>query len=181
MIPHENIFAYIDGANLHKGVANLGWELDYARFRVWLKEKYGVVTAYLFLGLIPKYKDLYTKLQEDGFTLVFKEVTYDSNGKAKGNCDADFVLHVTRDFYENKFKQAVIVSSDGDYTSLVKFLAENNKLRIILSPAVEKKCSILLKKLNVPITFLNNFKTHLTMKKPPTRTEPRKGLFRGDG
>ena len=38
----ENNFAYIDGANLHKGVGELGWELDYNRFRVWLKERYGL-------------------------------------------------------------------------------------------------------------------------------------------
>ena len=84
MKPKENNFAYIDGANLHKGVASLGWKLDYRRFRVWLSEKYGVKTAYLFIGLIPKYKELYTYLQESGFTLVFKEVVYDGSGKPKG-------------------------------------------------------------------------------------------------
>ena len=30
--------AYIDAANLHKGVISLGWEMDYRRFRVWLRE-----------------------------------------------------------------------------------------------------------------------------------------------
>jgi len=53
-----NNYAYIDGANLHKGVACSNWQLDYKRFRIWLSEKYGVRTAYLFIGLIPKYKDL---------------------------------------------------------------------------------------------------------------------------
>lgn len=81
-------YAYIDGANLHKGVENLGWRLDYKKFRVWLRDKYGVGQAYIFLGLVPKYKDLYTSLQEVGFTLIFKEVTYDGDGKVKGNCDA---------------------------------------------------------------------------------------------
>ena len=102
MIKKENNFAYIDGANLHKGVAGLGWTLDYKRFRVWLSEKYGVHTAYLFIGLIPKYKELYKSLQESGFTLIFKEVIYDGDGKPKGNCDADLVLNVVRDTYENK-------------------------------------------------------------------------------
>lgn len=32
-----NNIAYIDAANLHKGLANLGWRLDYKRFRVWLR------------------------------------------------------------------------------------------------------------------------------------------------
>lgn len=73
MIPKENNFAYIDGANLHKGNKSLGWKLNYKRFRVWLAEKYGVKTAYLFLGLIPSYSRLYKHLQEAGFILVLKQ------------------------------------------------------------------------------------------------------------
>ena len=80
-----NNVAYIDGANLHNGARQLGWDFDYGRFRIWLHDKYGVKQAYLFLGLVPKYKDLYTHLQELGYTLVFKEVIFDGEGKAKGN------------------------------------------------------------------------------------------------
>ena len=92
MILKENNFAYIDGANLHRGVESSRWKLDYRRFRVWLFEKYAIQKAYLFIGLIPKYGDVYKYLQGCGYTLVFKEVVYDSDGKAKGNCDADLVL-----------------------------------------------------------------------------------------
>ena len=45
----ENNFAYIDGANLHKGVADLGWKVDYKRLRLWLNNKYQVKRAYLFI------------------------------------------------------------------------------------------------------------------------------------
>lgn len=165
MIPKENNFAYIDGANLHRGIGSFGWKLDYARFRVWLSDKYGVNRAYIFIGLIPKYKDLYTYLQEAGFTLVFKEVVYDGDGKPKGNCDADLVLQAARDTYENKFDTAVIVSSDGDYASLVKFLVEHGKLRTILSPHTKDLCSILLKRTNAPIAYLNDQRSILEAKK----------------
>jgi uncharacterized LabA/DUF88 family protein len=156
MILKEKNFAYIDGANLHKGVKDLGWKLDYRRFRIWLKEKYGVEHAYIFIGLISKYKDVYLALQEAGFTLVFKETTYDGDGKPKGNCDADLVLYAVKDYYENVFDKAVLVSSDGDYAGLVKFLQEKGKLRIILSPNLEKKCSILLKRTGAPIAYLHD-------------------------
>lgn len=115
MISKENNFAYIDGANLHRGVDRLGWILDYKRFRIWLAEKYGIKVAYLFLGLVPKYKELYKYLQECGFVIIFKQVSYDDGGKVKGNCDAILVLNAVRDFYENKCDKTVIVSSDGDY------------------------------------------------------------------
>ena len=155
----QNNHAYIDGANLHKGMAGLDWSLDYAKFRIWLKDKYSVEKAYLFLGLIPKYKNLYTSLQEAGYTLVFKETTYDSNGKVKGNCDADLVLKAIVDFYEKKMDNAVIVSSDGDYASLVGFFRDKNALISLVSP--NNKCSFLLRKLNIPIVYLNTQKAKL--------------------
>lgn len=156
--------AYIDGANLHKGVEDLGWKLDYKRFRVWLTEKYRVREVYLFLGLIPKYKDRYTYLQECGFTLVFKEVVYDGAGKPKGNCDAELVLKATRDAYERAFEQAVVVSSDGDYAGLVKFLLERKQLQVVLSPAPKEKCSILLKRTDAPIAYMNDQRAILSQK-----------------
>lgn len=56
--------AYIDGANLHNGIKSLSWNFDYKRFRVWLREKYAVEQTYLFIGMMPKYAGLYTRLQE---------------------------------------------------------------------------------------------------------------------
>jgi len=161
----ENNFAYIDGVNLHKAVRELGWNLDYARFRVWLTEKYSIKRANIFIGLMPKYKDLYAYLQKVGFTLIFKEVIYDGCGKPKGNCDADLVLQATRDTFENNFKSAVIVSSDGDYAGLINFLMEKEKLLTILSPSIEKKCSILLKRTNAPIAYINDQKLILSIQK----------------
>jgi len=159
----RNNYAFIDGNNLYQGVQNLGWKIDFVRFRKWLRDKYGVSTAYYFIGLIPKEKDMYKALQKAGFTLVFKEVVYDGNGKPKGNCDADLVLQVVRDIYENTCDSTILVTSDGDYASLVTFLQEKNKLTAILSPSIPRKCSILLKKTNAPITYLNDVKNKVSL------------------
>ncbi len=153
------INAYIDAANLHKAIRELGWELDYHRFCVWLKDKYDIQQAYLFIGLVPGNKDLYTRLQETGYTLVYKEVTYDGTGRVKGNCDAELVLKTTVDYYEKQFDKAVIVSSDGDYAGLVKFLRDRGVLRSLVSPS--NKCSYLLRKLNIPIVYLSNQRAKL--------------------
>ncbi|TSC55869.1 MAG: Uncharacterized protein G01um101418_558 [Parcubacteria group bacterium Gr01-1014_18] len=161
MKKQEKNYAYIDGANLYKGLEQLGWKLDYKRFRIWLSEKYRVSHAYLFLGLVPKYKNLYNKLQEDGYTLIFKEVTYDGNGRVKGNCDADIVVRAMKDTYENNFDKAVFVSSDGDYACLISFLMERNKLMVILSPSLEKRCSILLKRTGAKISCIDDHKVIL--------------------
>lgn len=162
MIPKEKNFAYIDGANLHRGVARFGWTLDYKRFRVWLAEKYSVKSAYLFLGLVPKYKELYKYLQECGFIIIFKQVSYDDGGNVKGNCDAILVLNAVSDFYEKKCDKAIIVSSDGDYAELVEFLKNKKTLLSVVSPS--NKCSYLLRRQNVPLLYLDTQKNVLGRK-----------------
>ena len=110
---------------------------------------------------MPKYKDLYKYLQECGYVLIFKEVIYDHAGKAKGNCDADIVVHAMQGVYENKFDKAILVSSDGDYAPLVKFLMLKNKMEVILSPYETQKCSVLLKRTNAKIGYISDQKNVL--------------------
>ena len=62
-----------------------GWKLDFKRFRVYLKDKYKVGKAFLFIGKMPDNGKLYQKLEEDGYILVFKPIL-EINGKIKGNC-----------------------------------------------------------------------------------------------
>ncbi|OGZ72794.1 MAG: hypothetical protein A2908_00230 [Candidatus Staskawiczbacteria bacterium RIFCSPLOWO2_01_FULL_38_12b] len=149
----ENNFAYIDGANLHNSVLQLGWKLDYKKFRVWLQHRYHVVNAYIFIGLIVENKNLYVYLQEAGFILVYREITYDGTGKVKGNCDALLVLKTVCNFYEKNYDKAVIVASDGDYAELVQFLKEKEALRMVVSP--NNKCSYLLRKQNIPLLYID--------------------------
>ena len=156
------ITAYIDGANLHKGVRSAGWNLDYQKFRSWIRQKFDVTEAHLFIGLMPKHADLYTSLQSAGYTLTFKEIIYDGTGKAKGNCDADLVLKAATDFYENSPPAVVLVSSDGDYAPLVRFWQSRRVPCTIVSPAPKEKCSILLKRTGAPIVYLEDMKHKLS-------------------
>ena len=65
-----------------------------------------------------------------------------------------------------------------EYSDAVKFLQEKSKLKIILSPSVQEKCSILLKRTNAPITYLNDVKNKISLKdsankeKAPIKDEP---------
>ncbi len=156
--------AYIDAANLDRAMRDLHWKLDYKKFRVWLKDKYKIEHAYIFIGLIPKYKDLYTYFQQCGFTIVFKEVIYQGTGVPKGNCDTDLIMQAIDDAYERKLEKALLVSSDGDYAPLVKKLQTRDQFLGILSPAPAKKCSILLKRTNAPIAYINDQRKLLELK-----------------
>ena len=93
------------------------------------------------------------------FILIFKPILDDKRGRPKGNVDADLVLHAMIE-YDN-YDQAVIVSSDGDFYSLVEYLYDQKKLETILAPN-NAKCSILLKrKARERINFLDNLKEKL--------------------
>ena len=159
---NRNNFAFIDSQNLNLGIQSLGWKLNYRRFRVYLKEKYQIKTAYLFIGYIPSNQDLYSSLQGAGYVLVFKPTLPDEDGNIKGNVDADLVLQAMIDY--RKYDKAIIVSSDGDFYSLVKYLYKNKKLRMVISPYA-KTCSTLLKKnAKEKIVFIDNLRKKLEYK-----------------
>ena len=166
MIPKESNYAFIDSQNLNLGIQKLGWKLDYRKFRVYLAEKYNIKKAYVFIGFVSLNQSLYDRLQESGFILKFKPTIPDADGKIKGNIDADLVLRVVLELRD--YDKAVIVTSDGDFYSLVQYLHENNKLEVVLSPD-EVNCSSLLKQTaKEKIWFMNNLRNKLEYKKKST-------------
>jgi uncharacterized LabA/DUF88 family protein len=155
-------YAFIDSQNLNLGIQRLGWKLDFQRFRIYLKEKYKVCKAYLFIGYIPENQDLYKSLQEFGFVLIFKPILITSSGKIKGNCDAELVLQAMVDYQQ--YERAVIVTSDGDFHCLVEYLYRNGKLLAVLSPS-KVHCSVLLRKAGKEkIIYMDNLQKKLEYK-----------------
>jgi len=159
----ENNYAFIDGQNLNLGIQSLGWKLDFSRFRQYLKEKYAVTTAYFFIGYVSGNQDLYSFLQKAGYILMFKPTIPDGDGNIKGNIDADLVLQAMIDL-EN-YDKAVIITSDGDFYSLVKYLYKKGKLEYVISPYNETCSSLLKKSAEEKIIFLDNLQKKLEYKK----------------
>ncbi len=124
-----------------------------------LHEKYHVTSAFIFIGYVPSNTELYKKLQKDGFIIIFKPTIIDSNGKTKGNCDADLVLQALIEI--DNYDKAVIVTSDGDFYSLVRYLYQKDKLEMVLSSHI-KRCSSLLKiESKNKINYMNNLKSKI--------------------
>lgn len=144
MDKRQHNYAFIDSQNVYKGTKrDLGWEIDWYRFRTYLRHKYDVEHAYLFIGFIPEHNDIYDELQKAGFILKFKPVLPNGKDGVKGNVDADLVLQAMIDVA--KYDCAVLVSSDGDFYSLARYLYDKDKLAAVLSPH-RKTCSSLLRK-----------------------------------
>jgi len=148
-------YAFIDSQNLNLGVRSQGWKLDFARFYVYLRDKYKIKKAFLFIGFIPKNKKLYEFLTKAGYALVYKPVVESrKHVKTKGNVDTELVLHTMIEF--PNYDKAIIVSGDGDFYCLVEFLDEKKKLLKILVP--NKKYSSLLRRFRNYIIHVGDFR-----------------------
>ena len=152
----ENNFAFIDGQNLYMGTTKISkklWRINLKKFRIYLRNKYKVSTAYYFLGYVNEINhSLYEEIQKTGFVLMFREHNSAMLGKKKGNVDSDIIFHIMKKMYKKEpFDKIVLVSGDGDYKMLVDFLIEENKFKKILFPN-KKFASSLYKKL-APVYF----------------------------
>lgn len=137
-------YAFIDSQNVNLGIRSQGWVLDWRKFRQYLRNKYDVTKAYVFIGHVTGNEFLYTYLQECGFILIFKPTLVLPDGIVKGNVDAELVLH-TMVHYRN-YKKAIIITGDGDFHCLIEYLDKKNKLLKVLAPT--RHYSSLLRKFN---------------------------------
>jgi len=160
-----NNFAFIDSQNVYLSIRDQGWLLDWERFRIYLRDKYDVEQAYIFIGYVQNNETLYASLQEAGYILIFKPTLEFRDGNriiTKGNVDAELVLHTMIEY--SRYDQAVIVSGDGDFHCLIKYLLEQKKLRRLIVPNLYKY-SRLLREFSEHITYLNRLREKVSKTK----------------
>ena len=169
MAKEGNNYAFIDSQNLNLSIRNLGWKLDFLRFRIYLKEKYGVSKAYLFIGYVEGNNKLYKVLQEFGYICIFKPTLIYKDGSTKGNCDAELVLYAAAVEYQN-YDKALIVSGDGDFFCLVDFLIQNKKLKALIIPNQFQFSALLkMEQIRPYLRFVSDLKNKLAYIKKPSQ------------
>ncbi|MCR4328643.1 MAG: NYN domain-containing protein [Patescibacteria group bacterium] len=160
----RNNYAFIDSQNLNLAIRGQGWILDFKKFRIYLLDKHGVSKAFIFLGYIEENKKLYDFLERVGYTCIFKPILEYKTGEVKGNCDAELVLQTMIE-YEN-YEKAVIVTGDGDFYCLAKFLFEKKKLEALVIPNQYKFSALLKFNFFRPLLrYLNDLEKRLAYKK----------------
>lgn len=163
---NEN-YAFIDSQNLNLSIRELGWVLNFSKFFIYLKEKYKVSKAFLFIGYVEGKNDLYKYLQEAGFICIFKPTLKYKDGTTKGNCDSELVLQAMIEY--SNYEKAIIVTGGGDFYCLVKYLIEQNKLQVVIVPNRLKFSALLKFRICRPyLRFLNELEGKLGYKKEKT-------------
>lgn len=157
-------YAFIDSQNINLAIRDQGWQLDFAKFYVYLKDKYQVTKAFLFIGYVAGNESLYAFLQKSGYILIFKPtLEYKKEGKkhTKGNIDAELVLHTMIE-YPN-YDKAIIASGDGDFHCLIEYLEKQKKLLYVIIPN-PRKYSALLRKFRKYFVYIHDLKEKLGKK-----------------
>ncbi len=158
MAEAPNNYAFIDSQNLNLSIRHQGWKLDFGKLRLYLREKYAVTNAFLFIGYVYENQRLYTALQRDGYILIFKPTLTLPDGSVKGNVDAELVLHTMIEY--GNYDRALIVTGDGDFYCLVDHLLKNDKLLKLIIPD-KNRFSSLLRRMMPHIVFMNNLRDKL--------------------
>jgi len=149
--PKQGNYAFIDSQNLNLGTQKMGWKMDWRKFRQYLRDKYNVTHAYMFIGYMAENEQLYEHMHDLGYLIVLKptvdvkvspdvqkespensETVKADKTPVKGNIDADLVLHAMKELPH--YSKAIIVSGDGDFYGLIEYLKEKNKLLHIMTP-----------------------------------------------
>jgi uncharacterized LabA/DUF88 family protein len=162
-------YAYIDSQNLNLATQNMGWNMDWAKFRAWLKSEYQVEIAYLFIGYMPEHQEIYSAMQKAGYIVIFKPVTVSREGEVKGNVDADLVLQAMIDF--DRYDGAVLVTGDGDFASLVSHLNAKNKLKMVIIPNQHQHSQMLRTAAKDKVLYLNDQRNKLQYHRRPQGTQ----------
>ena len=175
MPKNKTVYAFIDSQNLNLGTKKniyknrkliyKGWQLDFKKFRQYLSDKFRVQKAFLFIGYIKQYEDLYRHLKSYGYRLIFKPTVIDDHNQPKGNVDAELVLHSSAIEFQN-YHKAIIVSGDGDFHCLHQYLKKHHKLLKIIIPNKYSESSLLKK--------FQNYKLFLYREKDKLEFKPKK-------
>ena len=89
----------------------------------------------LLIGRHLKRVRFYKKLEEFGYKLFLKPVKLydqeDGTTKRKANCDVDMAFHLMKE--KDNFDKVLVLSGDGDFLPVLKYLKEEGKQVIILA------------------------------------------------
>jgi len=89
----------------------------------------------LLLGRHLQRVRFYSKLEKFGYELYLKPVKLymqdDGTTKRKANCDVDMAFYLMKE--KDNFDKAIVLSGDGDFLPVLKYLKNQNKEIIILA------------------------------------------------
>jgi len=126
-------YAFIDASNIIYGARAEGWFIDLKKLIIYLRSKFKVKKAFFYYGKDSgdyKKEQFLKKLESFGYILKVKEIKR-FGAKSKANCDVDLTMDML--LLINSYTKAIVLTGDGDFAPLFRYLISNKKEIIIIS------------------------------------------------
>jgi uncharacterized LabA/DUF88 family protein len=132
------VVVFIDVANVVYSLRDLRWRIDYKKLQTYFNSQAKLADIYFYYSTQKDNNgqaNLLALLARKGFKLVVKEVKAIKvkNGAYiyKGNCDVELAID-TIDLLP-AYDTAVLLSGDGDFAPLVKYVQRHGKRVVVIS------------------------------------------------
>lgn len=112
---------YVDFQNISIGLEKRWFSINRKKFYIYMRDKYTITNAKLFIGYIEKYDTFYKQLQSYGYEIIFREAIF-TEKRFKANVDTDLVLEVAEDYFTHWLQKCFLLTCDGDFDVLIRFL-----------------------------------------------------------
>lgn len=170
----KSVYAFVDNENVNVSVQKQWWKPDWGKIYNRLCKEYNAEKVYMFMGYHPDFELMYEFFGEIGYELVFRKMHTGEGAPMKWNIDTELVLQAMIDY--TAYDKAVIVSGDGDFACLIKYLQDNKKLKALVVPnkhryssffhdVIDEKEIVAMTDYKKKLKYTKNSKTNDIMKK----------------
>jgi len=135
------VAVFIDASNIYFSQKTLGWRIDFKKLFDYFKSKCNLVRISYYSSINPeniKERKFHDFLEITGYVVKHKEIKFIKNpeenkygGHHKGNIDVELTIDAVH--LKNLYDSFILLSGDGDFASLIKFLKSFNKYCIVIS------------------------------------------------
>lgn len=132
---------FIDASNIYFSQKTLGWRIDFKRLLEYFKKNTDLYRIAFYGALNPdnaRERKFHDFLEIVGYVVRHKKIKFirdktdnEYGGHNKGNVDVDLTVDAVH--FRDEYDSFVLLSGDGDFESLLKYLKAHRKRCIVLS------------------------------------------------
>ena len=132
---------FIDASNIYFSQRTLGWRIDFKKLLAYFKKNTDLHRMAFYGALNPdndRERKFHDFLEIIGYTVKHKKIKFikdpsdqERGGHHKGNIDVDLTIDAVH--LRDEYDSFVLLSGDGDFESLLKYLKAYKKRCVVMS------------------------------------------------
>jgi uncharacterized LabA/DUF88 family protein len=132
---------FIDASNIYFSQKTLGWRVDFKKLLEYFKKHTNLYRITFYGAINPdneRERKFHDFLEIIGYTVKHKKIKFikdesdgEYGGHHKGNIDVDLTIDAVH--LKNEYDSFILLSGDGDFESLLKYLKAYKKRCLVMS------------------------------------------------